>query len=124
MDLLGEIANTLQVAGNRELGRQVFHDALCDRCHRIGSLGAAIGPDLTFVGRRFRTRDLLESILRPSQAVAENYQLEFVLSEDGSVHVGRIVIEGDYRSEPLVLQTDALRMDSIVEIDKRRIEAQ
>jgi hypothetical protein len=43
--------------------------------------------------------------------------------DDGTVHVGRIVVEGDYRSETLVLQTDALRLDSILQIDKRRIEA-
>jgi putative heme-binding domain-containing protein len=122
LDSLAEIANTAQVAGNRELGRQVFHDAQCDRCHRIGSQGAAQGPDLTFVGRRFGTRDLLESILKPSQSVAENYQLESVIMDDGTVHVGRIVIEGDYRSETLVLQTDAMRLDSILHIDKRRIE--
>jgi putative heme-binding domain-containing protein len=123
LDSLAELANTPQVAGSRELGRQVFHDAQCDRCHRIGSQGAAQGPDLTFVGRRFGTRDLLESILRPSLSVAENYQLESVITDEGTVHVGRIVIEGDYRSETLVLQTDALRLDSIIEIDKRRIEA-
>ncbi len=122
MESLADIAESSPVAGNREIGRQVFHDAQCDRCHRIGNQGTAIGPDLTFVGRRFGARDLLASILVPSQSVAENYQLESVLTDDGKVHVGRIVIEGDYRSETLVLQTDPLRSDSTIEIDKRRIE--
>lgn len=122
MESLADIAENSPVAGDRKIGRQVFHDAQCDRCHRIGNQGTSIGPDLTFVGRRFGARDLLTSILIPSQSVAENYQLESVLTDDGKVHVGRIVIEGDYRSETLVLQTDSLRSDSIVEIDKRRIE--
>ncbi len=122
MASLAEYTESSPAAGNRELGRKVFHEAQCDRCHRIGSHGAAVGPDLTFVGRRFGARDLLASILLPSQSVAENYQLESVLTDDGKVHVGRIVVEGDYRSETLVLQTDSLRTDSIVQIDKRHIE--
>jgi len=46
-----------------ERGRELFEAALCSRCHVFGTLGRPIGPDLTTVGRRFSSRDLLESSL-------------------------------------------------------------
>ena len=118
---LADLAQS-NIEGSRERGAKVFREALCVRCHRIGSEGSAIGPDLTFVGGRFSARDLIDSIIVPSRAVAENYRLDLILTQAGSVHTGRILVEGDYRSEKLRIQTDALRASSVVEIDKREIE--
>ena len=119
---LRDITSNLVVEGDRERGAKIFREASCGRCHRMGSLGKSVGPDLTFVGRRFNPRDLLESILTPSRSVAENYRLDAVLMRSGTVHIGRILIEGDYRSENLRIQTDPLRDNSIIEVDKREIE--
>jgi len=119
---LGDITSQFVVEGDRERGAKIFKEANCARCHRIGSLGKSVGPDLTFVGRRFNPRDLLESILTPSRSVAENYRLDSVLTRSGTVHIGRILIEGDYRSENLRIQTDPLRDNSIIEVDKREVE--
>ncbi|QDU31572.1 hypothetical protein ETAA8_67310 [Anatilimnocola aggregata] len=107
--------------GDAKLGAVIFRDALCVRCHRVGLRGAAVGPELTQVSRRFSRRDMLESILSPNLSVAENYRMETILTEDGKVHSGRVVAEGDYRSEKLVLNTDPLRPELIIEIDKKQI---
>lgn len=115
---LAESDNT----GDRQRGAKVFREAMCGRCHRVGSSGGVIGPDLTFVGRRFNRRDLLDSIVQPSRSVAENYRLDLVVTHSGAVHTGRILVEGDYRSEKLKIQTDPLQVASVVEIDKREIE--
>lgn len=117
-----EYASTSIVEGDRERGAKIYRDASCVRCHRIGNQGKSVGPDLTFVGRRFGPNDLLESILTPSRSVAENYRLDVVMTRSGSVHTGQILIEGDYRSENIRIQTDPLRSNSIIEIDKREIE--
>ena len=53
-------------------------------CHRVGPMGRAMGPDLTAVGQRFGRRDLLEAILNPSKANAENHQLEVITMTDGT----------------------------------------
>lgn len=107
--------------GDATRGGQVFREALCGRCHRVGVRGPAVGPDLTFVARRFSRADMLESIVAPSRSVAENYRNVHVVTEQGQTHVGRIVSEGDYRSQKLKLNTDPLRPGQIMEFDKREI---
>lgn len=107
--------------GDATRGATIFRDALCSRCHRVNLRGAAVGPDLTQVSRRFSKRDMLESMLTPSLSVAENYRLEQVLTESGQTYTGRIVNEGDYRSEKLILALDALQPGKIIELDKKEI---
>jgi putative heme-binding domain-containing protein len=110
--------------GNGERGAKVFRDALCSRCHRAGLSGPAVGPDLTFAARRFSRSDMLESIIAPSRSVAENYRNVMVVTESGKVHVGRLLNEGDFRSEKLKLSTDSLRPGQIIELDKKDIVEQ
>jgi putative heme-binding domain-containing protein len=121
LDELREVALNPQ-AGDARRGELVFRDALCVRCHRFGRNGAAVGPDLTFVGGRFSRHDILDSILNPSKAVAENYRSVTVQTTDGQVVTGRLVAGGDFRSERIRLVPDSLRPDQVVELDKQSIE--
>jgi putative heme-binding domain-containing protein len=108
--------------GDAVRGAAVFKGALCVRCHRAGLRGPAVGPDLTHVAGRFSRRDILESILAPSKVVAENYRNVQVLATDGRSIVGRVLSEGDYRSEKLRIATDPLRPEAVVELNKREID--
>jgi len=108
-------------AGDSKRGAEVFRAALCNRCHRSGLNGPAVGPDLTVVARRFSRRDMLDSIVTPSHAVAEQYRNAQVIGEDGRVHTGRIVSEGDFRSPKLKINTDPLRPSQVIELDKQEI---
>lgn len=122
---LGELRtiadDTLQGDGQR--GESIFRDALCARCHRFGQRGPWIGPDLTFVAGRFSRNDILDSILNPSKAVAENYRAETIQTVDGKVITGRLVAGGDFRSEKIRLIPDSLRPDQVIELDKKSIES-
>jgi putative heme-binding domain-containing protein len=109
--------------GNTERGAALFREALCVRCHRAGARGPAVGPDLTHVGGRFSRLDLLASILTPSKVVAESYRGVNVTTNDGRVISGRVVTGGDYRSQVLRIATDPLRPSTVVEVDKKEIEA-
>ena len=118
-----EKASVLEpAAGDPARGAEVFTAALCSRCHRSGATGPAVGPDLTYVGRRFSRRDILESILTPSRVVAENYRNLEVVTTDGRVITGRPVTSGDYRLPVLKLAIDPLRPGEIVEIPKEEVE--
>jgi putative heme-binding domain, Pirellula/Verrucomicrobium type len=108
--------------GDATRGAAVFREALCIRCHRAGARGPAVGPDLTHVSSRFSRRDVLTSVLTPSAVVAENYRNIQVLLKDGRSLVGRVVSEGDYRSETLRLATNPLKPAEVVELNKREIE--
>jgi putative heme-binding domain-containing protein len=111
-----------KLAGDARRGQTVFREALCIRCHRVGLRGPAVGPDLTHVAGRFSRRDMLESILAPNRVVAENYRNVQVQLLDGRVLSGRVLSEGDFRSEKLRLSPDPLRPAHVVEIDKREID--
>ena len=108
--------------GDSARGATVFREAQCVRCHRVGARGPAVGPDLTHVARRFGRREMLQAILEPSKVVAEHYRSVQVTTKDGRVVVGRVLIEGDYRSETLRIAADPQRPAAVVEIHKRDLE--
>jgi len=56
-------------------GRALF-EKTCAACHKFGTIGNEVGPDLTAVNSRFKKRDILESILFPSRTVSDQYQSE------------------------------------------------
>ena len=122
LDSLEKAAALDPAAGDPARGAETFTAALCSRCHRAGAAGPAVGPDLTYVGRRFSRRDILASILTPSQIVAENYRNLEVVTTDGRVITGRPVTSGDYRLPVLKLAIDPLRPGEIVEIPKAEVE--
>jgi putative heme-binding domain-containing protein len=107
--------------GDAARGAVVFREAQCVRCHRVGLRGPAVGPDLSQVAGRFSRRDMLQAILLPSAVVAENYQSVQLRLADGRTLLGRVLDEGDYRSQKLRLAVDPLRPGEIVEIDKKEI---
>ena len=103
-------------------GAAVFREALCIRCHRFGTAGQAVGPELTYVGRRFSRQDLVSSIIEPSKVVAEPYRLTQIVTTDGLTRTGRLLMEGDYRSELIRLNTDLLQPAKQETIDKKQVE--
>lgn len=105
-----------------ERGADVFQQALCVRCHRVGARGPAVGPDLTYVGRRFSRDDILQSIVLPNRVVAENYRNLEVVTTDGRVITGRPITAGDYRSPRVSIAVDPLRPAEIVVLSKQDIE--
>ncbi|MEM7656715.1 MAG: c-type cytochrome [Bacteroidota bacterium] len=80
-------------ARDYEQGRRMYEAATCAACHAIAGHGNAIGPDLTQIGTRFSSRDLMISIMSPSDEVSDQYANTLFTMEDGSVRVGRIVGE-------------------------------
>lgn len=108
--------------GEAARGKQLFAEASCVHCHRVGGFGRLIGPDLTNVSRRFSQRDLLTAMIEPSKVVPEKYQSMQVVTTDGRIFVGITALGGDYRSTKLRLATNVLDPYSITEIEKQEIE--
>jgi putative heme-binding domain-containing protein len=96
---------------NYDRGKEVYEATKCLQCHRFGSEGGSVGPELTAVSTRFSRRDILESILEPSKVISEQYQATVVRTKDGNVVDGRIVEENDER---IVIQPNQLLPDKIV----------
>lgn len=121
LDELAKLAASDDARGDATRGAEIFRAALCSRCHRAGANGPAVGPDLSFVAARFSRRDILHSIVTPAAAVAEQYRNSEIITADGRTLTGRVVAEGDYRSEKLLINVDPLRPSKVVEIDKKEI---
>ena len=106
-----------------ERGKELFAAALCIRCHRFGTSGHAVGPDLTGLARRFSRRDMLESIILPSKVIAEQYRTVQIETSDGRLVVGRILSEGDYRSTKLRIAVNPLDPRQVTDVEKSAIES-
>ena len=72
---------------------QKLYDVLCAMCHRFGTTGQDVGPDLTTVASRFGRKELLESILWPSKTISDQYESELFETVGGKVHHGLLVRE-------------------------------
>ncbi len=106
-----------------ENGKRMFRAALCNRCHICGKEGrSSVGPDLTQAGRRFNRRDLLLSIIEPSQVVAEVHRNVIIKRKDGSTTSGRVALD-DFRKSTIYLSTNPFLPDDLTEIPKDTIES-
>jgi putative heme-binding domain-containing protein len=83
----------------------VFEKAKCVKCHRYGNWGEGIGPDLTNVSQRFHLKEILESVLFPSQVISDQYASKTVVTVDGRVYTGIVGSAGE--DAIAVLQSDA-----------------
>ena len=100
-------------------GERLFRDALCIRCHRFGTEGRTLGPDLTFVASRFGPRDLLEHMLVPSKVIDGKYRQTTIETKSGKVMVGQVV-GGD--GQNLLLAPDPLRPTKVTKVALAEIE--
>ncbi len=79
---------------NFEQGRAMYSGAACAACHRLGPIGVnATGPNLTQAGSRYTERDLLMSIIDPSDSINETYAATEYTMKDGSTIVGYPVFD-------------------------------
>ena len=80
--------------GDAARGAVVFEKANCIKCHRHGSKGESIGPDLSTVAQRFTRKEILESVLFPSQVVSDQYAGKLVTTVDGKTLSGIVAPAG------------------------------
>lgn len=79
--------------GDAQHGYKLFRlpsGPMCIRCHTVFGEGAQVGPDLSDVAAKYGRDELLQSILAPSQRIAEGYNsIAFELT-NGLVTFGQI----------------------------------
>ncbi len=76
-----------------ENGKKMFSAGLCIACHRFQGTGGHSGPDLGSVAQRYSIRDILVSVIEPSDSISEQYQASTVLLKDGGQITGRIIFQ-------------------------------
>jgi putative membrane-bound dehydrogenase-like protein len=79
-------------AGDSARGHEVFRRAGCAACHKLGTVGADVGPDLATV-RDKPAAQVVEAIFDPSRAVEQRYRLTTLVLDDGTVASGVVAAE-------------------------------
>ncbi|MFK7817833.1 MAG: PVC-type heme-binding CxxCH protein [Planctomycetaceae bacterium] len=89
--VLAEYSDCIQLDAKASRGRMVF-EKNCATCHRVGSIGVDIAPDIA--DSRSKTPEyLLMHILDPNRAVDANYFSYSALTNDGQVVTGIVASE-------------------------------
>ncbi len=102
----------LAKSGDATRGETVFRRE-CSACHRIGTNGHAIGPDITSSASR-DAEALLVHILDPSRYVAPNYVQYQVVDTAGRIYTGLIASQS---ATSLTLRREEEKEDTILRTD-------
>ncbi len=81
----------LALSGDAQKGETSYRESAalqCRNCHRVGSRGQSVGPDLDGIAKKRSREELLESILEPSKRIEAEFQSHFVLTADGQTITG------------------------------------
>ena len=88
---LGITAAQLVVAGDRDLGKQLFFGkGRCSGCHMIRGQGGLLGPDLSNVGGDRTLAEIKLSILRPGLSEGAKYKALTVVTLKGERIAGTL----------------------------------
>ena len=79
-------------------GRSLFFtrsSLSCVRCHKVGTTGGEVGPNLSALGPQKTREYLLEAIVTPNSAIAQNFETVVILDDDGKTISGILKSEND-----------------------------
>jgi putative heme-binding domain-containing protein len=82
----------LRKSASPKRGALVLKAIRCLDCHKYGSEGQGVGPDLTTLNSRFGPAEILESIVEPSKVISDQYKSTTVATADGKVYNGMPVV--------------------------------
>ncbi|WP_304516859.1 c-type cytochrome [Cecembia rubra] len=74
-------------------GKAMYAATLCQSCHTMQGEGGIVGPDLTQLGTRFSTKDILESTINPNAVISDQYAATIFYLSDGSSVLGKLTNE-------------------------------
>ena len=113
-----EVVDSATGIRNFEQGKAMFAASLCLSCHQIKGEGGVAGPDLTQVGSRFTTKDMLEAIINPSKTISDQFgSTIFYLRQGGSV-LGRLIRQDDKK---YYISQNPFAADFIRELSKKEV---
>jgi putative heme-binding domain-containing protein len=90
-EVVAAYQDVLMLRGDAARGRAVFEEN-CARCHRLGGLGHAVGPDLTTVAQA-GPEQILVNVLDPNREVNPQYIDYLIDTTDWGTYSGIITSE-------------------------------
>lgn len=104
-------------SGNAARGREVFATS-CAGCHKVGSVGGALGPDLTRIAEVRSLEALVRSIRAPDETIAEGFRAVTLVTRDRERVRG--IVKGEDAFSIQVLDVDG-RLQGFRKADLREI---
>lgn len=92
---IGSQGMSEKATGDAQAGKGLYAKGGCVACHRIGTDGSDLGPDLTDIGRRRGLAFLEESIVKPEAFVPNKYRAVQLVMKSGSTISGIRLNEDD-----------------------------
>ncbi len=89
--VISRYRSALDTPGDAKAGAAVFKK-LCAACHKVGTLGHKLGPDLSSVSNK-SPRDLLVNILDPNREAQPNFMTYTLVTVEGRVLTGMVAAE-------------------------------
>jgi len=94
-DLMTFLSGSEGAKGDPRRGAMVFEKGQCVKCHRFDKRGEGIGPDLTTVAQRFQKKEIVESVLFPSQVISDQYASRTVTTKGGKAYSGIVAVQAN-----------------------------
>lgn len=89
--VVADYQSALELEADIEAGRELFIKK-CSLCHRVGTEGKQVGPDIVSVTNK-APADLLLAIMDPNREAQPNFNVYTAVTEAGRVYNGIIVAE-------------------------------
>ncbi len=83
----------LKAKGDAGKGAELFRSQACIACHTYADGQKPKGPHLVDIGKRYKPAELVESILKPSEKIAQGFDTFSFLTTSGQVETGFVVSE-------------------------------
>ncbi|HVV99992.1 MAG TPA: c-type cytochrome, partial [Planctomycetaceae bacterium] len=83
----------LAATGDAKRGEAFFKAQSCSTCHTTADGQTPKGPHLVEIGKRYKTDELVESVLKPSAKLAQGFEAYVFAMTDGRVFQGFVVSE-------------------------------
>jgi putative membrane-bound dehydrogenase-like protein len=96
--------------GDVKQGREIFKKAKCIKCHRFLNEGDSVGPDLSTIRKRFQVKEIIESVLFPSQVISDQYRMVSIVTDEGLIHNGMPVASVNEPGKLTLLLSDATKI--------------
>ena len=119
---LNASAAETEVPGDPVAGKQFFFgQGACASCHMVNGEGKPVGPDLSTVAHEMTVDQLRESLLEPSQEIADGYELVELQLRDGGALRGfaKNRTSFDIALQDLHGGLHALSLDQVAEITEQ-----
>jgi putative heme-binding domain-containing protein len=93
------VAAAIKEKGDARLGERLFQRQGCIACHTVAPGEAAKGPSLLGISARYRSTELIESIVKPSAKIAQGFEPQKIATIDGRTYEGFVVRESSSEVE-------------------------